>query len=142
MIVAIIILSILFTGSVAFIFWLLGVLKNTFKIIDSSLDMAMGKTPKQFRAAYDGKYYPAIVISQVKFKCDSDMIITDFSMYEDKKIIGFTICTTETMREYVGAQGDGIPDEILEESLGKPSVFKNVIVYAPWEGMWTWKSQE
>lgn len=142
MIVAIIVLSILLVGSIAFIFWLLGVLKNTFKVIDSSLDMAAGKIPKKFRAAYDGKYYPATVISQVKFECDSDMIITDFSMYEDKKIIGFTICTRETMREYIGAQGDDIPDEILEEGLGKPTMFKNVIVYAPWEGMWTWKSQE
>lgn len=142
MIVAIIILSVLLAGSIAYIFWLLGVLKNTFEIIDSSLDMAAGKISKKFRAAYDGKYYPATVISQVKFECDSDMIITDFSMYENKKIIGFTICTRETMREYIGAQGDDIPDEILEEGLGKPTTFKNVIVYAPWEGMWTWKSQE
>ena len=142
MIVAIIILSVLLAGSIAFIFWLLGVLKNTFEIIDSSLDMAIGKTPKKFRTAYDGKYYPATVISQVKFGCDSEMMVTDFSMYEDKKIVGFTICTKETMREYIGAQGDDIPDEILEETLGKPTIFKNVIVYAPWEGMWTWKSQE
>ncbi len=142
MIIAIIILSILLAGSVAFIFWLLGVLKNTFEIIDSSLDMAAGKTPKKFRTAYDGKYYPATVISQVKFGCDSEIMVTDFSMYEDKKIVGFTICTKETMREYIGTQGDDIPDEVLEETLGKPTIFKNVIVYAPWEGMWTWKSQE
>ena len=142
MIIAIVILSVLLTGSIAFIFWLLGVLKNTFEIIDSSLDMAAGKTPKKFRTAHDGKYYPATVISQVKFGCDSEMMVTDFSMYEDKKIVGFTICTKETMREYIGAQGEDIPDEILEETLGKPTIFKNVIVYAPWEGMWTWKSQE
>lgn len=136
MIAAIIILSILLIGSIAFIFWLFKVLKNTCETINFSLNA--GKAPE----AHDGKYYPATVISQVKFECDSDMIITDFSMYENKRIIGFTICTRETMREYVGAQGDDIPDEILKEGLGKPTIFKNVIVYAPWEGMWTWKSQE
>ena len=142
MIIAIIILSILLAGSIAFIFWLLGILKNTFEIIDSSLDMTLGKTPKKFRTAYDGKYYPATVISQVKFGCDSEMMVTDFSMYEDKKIVGFTICTKETMREYIGAAADDIPDEILEETIGTPTIFKNVVVYAPAEGMWTWKSQE
>ena len=106
------------------------------------MDMAQGKTPKQFKTAYDGKYYPATVISQVKFNCDKEMIITDFSMYEDKKIVGFTVCTTETIQEYIGAAADDIPDDLLEETFATPTVFKNVIVYAPMEGMWTWKSQE
>ena len=92
MIIAIIILSILLAGSIAFIFWLLGILKNTFEIIDSSLDMAAGKTPKKFRTAHDGKYYPATVISQVKFDCDSEMVVTDFSMYEDSDIRYSDIC--------------------------------------------------
>ena len=91
MIIAIIVLSILLVGATAFIFWLLKVLKNTFEIIESSLDMAAGKTPQKFRTAYDEKYYPATVITQVKFGCDSEMMVTDFSMYEDKKIVGFII---------------------------------------------------
>ena len=105
-------------------------------------DMALGKTPRDFKKAHDGKYYPATVISQVKFDCDSEMVITDFSMYEDKKIVGFTICTKESMREYIGAAADDIPDEVLAETIGTPTVFKNVVVYAPMEGMWTWKSAE
>lgn len=139
MIVAIVILSILLVGALAFIFWLLGVLKNTFDIVEASLDMASGKPSAKFGKAYDGKYYPATVISQVKFNSDSEMMITDFSMYEEKKIVGFTICTKESEREYIGAQGDDVPDEILKEAFGTPTIFKNVIVYAPWEGMWTWK---
>ena len=123
-------------------FWLLQVLKNTFEVVEQAMDMAQGKTPKQFKTAYDGKYYPATVISQVKFNCDKEMIITDFSMYEDKKIVGFTVCTTETIQEYIGAAADDIPDDLLEETFATPTVFKNVIVYAPMEGMWTWKSQE
>lgn len=138
MVAAIIILSILLIGSIAFIFWLFKVLKNTCEIINFSLNTAAGKTPE----AYDGKYYLATVISQIKFGCESEMVITDFSMYEDKKIVGFTIYTKETVREYIGALGDDIPDEILEMTLGKPTVFKNAIVYAPVEGMWIWKSQE
>ena len=74
---------------------------------------------------------------QIKFNCDSEMVITDFSMYEDKKIVGFTIYTKESMQEYIGAAAD---DEILEEDIGTPVILKNVTVYAPMEGMWTWKS--
>ena len=142
MAVVIVILAVLLLGAAAFIFWLLKVLKNTFSITENLIDMAQGKSPRAMKEAYDGKYYPATVISQVKFGCDSEMMVTDFSMYEEKKIVGFTICTKETMREYIGVQGNDIPDEILEETLGKPTILKNVIVYAPWEGMWTWKSQE
>lgn len=142
MIVAIIILGILLMGAVAFIFWLLKVLENTFVVIESAMDMVQGKTPKQYKTAYDGKYYPATVISQVKFNCDSESVITDFSLYDEKKIVGFTLCTKETIREYLGATADDVPDELLEEAFATPSIFKNVIVYAPMEGMWTWKSQE
>ena len=142
MIVAIVILSILLAGAVAFIFWLLQVLKNTFEIIEQAMDMAQGKTPTKFKTAYDGKYYPATVISQIKFNCDKEMVVTDFSMYEDKKIVGFTVCTKETIQEYVGAAADDLDDEILEDTFGSPTIFKNVVVYSPVEGMWTWKSAE
>ena len=142
MIIAIIILSILLLGAVAFIFWLLQVLKNTYETVENVMDMALGKTPRHYKEAYDGKYYPATVIAQVKFDCDSEIVITDFSMYENKKIVGFTICTKESMREYMGAAANDVPDEILEETIGTPTIFKNVIVYAPAEGMWTWKFQE
>lgn len=142
MVIAIIILSVLLAGAVAFIFWLLQVLKNTYEIIENAMDMALDKMPRNHKKAYDGKYYPATVISQVKFDCDSEMVVTDFSMYEDKKIVGFTICTKESMQEYMGTVADDIPDEVLEEAIGTPTIFKNVVVYAPAEGMWTWKSAE
>ena len=142
MIVAIVILSLLLVGAAAFIFWLLQVLKNTFGIVEQAMDMAQGKTPQKYKKAYDGKYYPATVISQVKFSCDEEMLITDFSMYEEKKIVGFTVCTKETIREYIGAAADDLPDDLLEETFATPTIFKNVLVYAPMEGMWTWKPQE
>ena len=142
MIIAIIVLSILLAGAVAFIFWLLQVLKNTYEIVENAMDMALGKTPRSYKKAYDGKYYPATVISQVKFDCDKEMLITDFSMYEDKKIVGFTVCTTDTIQEYIGAAAEDIPDDLLEETFATPTIFKNVVVYSPMEGMWTWKSAE
>ena len=142
MIIAIIVLSTLLLGAIAFIFWLLKVLKNTYEIIENAMDMALGKTPRKYKEAYDGKYYPATVISRLQFNCDSEMMVTDFSMYEDKKIVGFTICTKETAREYLGITEEEMPDEVIEEFSEKPAIFKNVVVYAPMEGMWTWKSQE
>lgn len=146
MIIAIIILSILLVGATAFIFWLLGVLKNTFEIVESTLDMAAGKAPRKMKEAYDGKYFPATVISQIQFGCDSETVITDFSMYEDKKIVGFILQTKETALEYIGANLEVTEEEEvlaeLEKTLGEPTVFKNVLVYAPVEGMWTWKSAQ
>ena len=146
MIIAIVILSTLLVGATAFIFWLLGVLKNTFEIVESTLDMAAGKTPRRMKEAYDGKYYPATVISQIQFGCDSEAVITDFSMYEDKKIVGFILQTKETALEYIGANLEAIEEEEvlseLEKTLGEPTIFKNVLVYAPVEGMWTWKSAQ
>ena len=145
MIVAIIILSILLLSAIAFIFLLLRVLKSTFEMVESTLDMAAGKTPRKMREAYDGKYYPATVISQIQFGCDSETVITDFSMYEDKKIVGFILQTKETALEYVNANLEIEQEEDeeflskLEKSLEEPTVFKNVLVYAPMEGMWTWK---
>lgn len=146
MIVAIVILSTLLVVATTFIFWLLGVLKNTFEIVESTLDMAAGKTPRRMKEAYDGKYYPATVISQIQFGCDSETVITDFSMYEDKKIVGFILQTRETALEYIGANLNVAEDEEvlseLEKTLGEPTIFKNVLVYAPVEGMWTWKSAQ
>lgn len=142
MIIAIIVLSMLVLAETGFIFWLLQVLKNTFDMVGSALDMAAGKTPRTMSKAYDGKYYPATVISQIQFGCDTETVITDFSMYEEKKIVGFILQTKETVREYIGAAADDIPDEVLEETFGTPTIFKNVVVYAPREGMWTWKSQD
>lgn len=146
MIVAIIILSVLLASALVFIFWLLRVLKNTFGIVESTLDMAAGKTPRRMKEAYDGKYYPATVISQIQFGCDSETVITDFSMYEDKKIVGFILQTKETALEYIGANIEAIEEEEvlteLEKTLKEPTIFKNVLVYAPMEGMWTWKSAQ
>lgn len=143
MIAAIIVLGLLVVAETLFIFWLLGVLKNTFSIVEDMSDFAQGRTPRSFKEAYDGKYYPATVIAQLKFNSPEEMSITDFSLYESKKIIGFTIYTTESIRDYYGAAVDELSDEELELIFeNKPAIFKNSVVYAPREGIWTWKSAD
>lgn len=42
----------------------------------------------------------------------------------------------------MGVPPDEELDDEIREALGGPTIFKDVIVYAPKEGMWTWKSAE
>lgn len=141
MIIAIIILSVLVLAETGFIFWLLKVLKNTFSIIESALDMAAGKTPRNLATAYDGQYYPATVIATVHFNAEQEMTITDFSQYESHKVVGFSIHTPQSINEYYKYDIESLGEEAIEE-VSKPVIFKNVVVYAPREGMWTWKPAE
>lgn len=141
MVIVIIILSVCLIATVAFIFWLLQVLKNTFEITENIIDMAENKMPQSLRTAYDGKYYPATVIAKMEFESPQEMTITDFSLYDTKKIVGFTIYTTDSMEKYYGEIIKDLDEEECE-ILKDPVIFKNVVVYAPKEGMWTWKSAE
>lgn len=132
MVAAIIILSLLVLAETLFIFWLFGVLKNTFEIVQDLSNMANGKIPKGYKEAYDGKYYPATVVATIQFESPQRMTVTDFSMYESKKIVGFTIYTNETIKDYLGEDTD-------DGEKSKTAIFKDVIVYSPIEGVWTWK---
>ncbi len=139
MVAALIIVSIVLMISLAINFLLFKVLKNTFEIVDEMSDLMLGKTPRKFQEAYDGKYYPANVIATVKFSQPQEMIITDFSRYESHKLVGFTVYTKETMEEYYGKEMlEGLEEAELE-LIKRPSFFKDVTVYSPQEGMWTWK---
>ena len=152
MIIVIIILSILLAAAIGIIFWCCGVLKNTSKILDfgdldiSFSSMSINKLSPQ--TAYDGKYYPATVILTTKYDQPQEGIITDFSMYEEKNIIGFTALMKETFEDSVKQMlkicniPDDIPIEMIEETINTPTVMKNVVVYSPIEGVWTWKSQD
>ena len=138
MVTIIIILSICVAAALAFIFWLLWVLKNTFDITENVLDLVVEKIPRNLNTAYDGKYYPATVIALVKYDCEEESVITDFSLYESKQIVGFTICTPQSISDYYGPLAFDLDDEELQ-FLEEPTIFTNVVVYAPREGIWTWK---
>lgn len=138
MVTIVIILSICVVAALAFIFWLLWVLKNTFDITENVLDLAMEKIPRNLNTAYDGKYYPATVIASIKYNCEEESVITDFSLYETKQIVGFTICTPQSISDYYGPLAFDLDDEELQ-FLEEPTIFTNVVVYAPREGIWTWK---
>ena len=138
MVTAIITLSICLFAALAFIFWLSWVLKNTFCITENLVDIAANKIPRNLGTAYDGQYYPATVIASVKYDSNEEMIVTDFSLYESQQIVGFTICTKQSISEYYGPLTFELDDEELQ-LLEEPTIFPNVIVYAPQEGVWTWK---
>lgn len=142
MTVVIIILAVLLLGAAAFIFWLLKVLKNTFSITENLIDMAQGKSPRAMKEAYDGKYYPATVIAQVKFDQPHEGKIVDWSLYEEKKIVGFIIMTTDKVEDYYGKEFIDMLDEEDLEELTSPVIIKNALVYAVREDDWFWKSAQ
>lgn len=140
--IVIAILAVLLLGATAFIFWLLRVLKNTFHVTENLVDLLQGKSPRAMKEAYDGKYYPATVIAQVKFGQPSEGKVVDWSLYETKKIIGFFMLTTDKPEDYYGKEFiENLEEEELEELL-KPVIIKNALVYAVREDDWFWKSVE
>ena len=142
MAVVIVILAVLLLGAAAFIFWLLKVLKNTFSITENLIDMAQGKSPRAMKEAYDGKYYPATVIAQVKFDQPHEGKIVDWSLYEEKKIVGFIMMTTDKVEDYYGKEFIEMLDEEDLEELTSPVIIKNALVYAVREDDWFWKSAQ
>ena len=102
--IIIVILAVLLFGATAFIFWLLKVLKNTFCVTGNLVNLLQDKSPCAMKEAYDGKYYPATVIAQVKFNQSNEGKIVDWSLYEEKKIIGFFMLTTDKPEDYYGKE--------------------------------------
>ena len=142
MAVVIVILAVLLLGAAAFIFWLLKVLKNTFSITENLIDMAQGKSPRAMKEAYDGKYYPATVIAQVKFDQPHEGKVVDWSLYEEKKIVGFIMMTTDKVEDYYGKEFIEMLDEEDLEELTSPVIIKNALDYAVREDDWFWKSAQ
>lgn len=142
MAIVIVILAVLLLGAAAFIFWLLKVLKNTFSITENLIDMAQGKSPRAMKEAYDGKYYPATVIAQVKFDQPHEGKVVDWSLYEEKKIVGFIMMTTDKVEDYYGKEFIEMLDEEDLEELTSPVIIKNALVYAVREDDWFWKSAQ
>ena len=144
-------LSVVAVAAIGFIFWLLKVLKNTLNITENVINMAQGTSTRNKEKAYDGKYYPGTVISRLEFGAAEDCIITDFSAYDTHKVVCFTLRLKESIRDYAATILDKVDDmfedmnmtdEEIMKIVGQPSIFKDVVVYAPLEGVWTWKSQK
>ena len=138
--IAIIILSILLTLAAGVIFCLIKVLKMLPEMI---LSKELG--PQE---AYDGKYYPATVLVQLVHGSEEEKTVTDFSMYESKGIVAFTLYFKENLKSYIKRTGcielteeeEMLSDNELNELFSyKPTMYKNAVVYAIGEGMWTYK---
>lgn len=160
MVVALIVVSVLLTLAVAYIFCLRWMLKNTLDMVDALLDPE-SKNPSK---AYNDKYYDATVIVNMLYNQPNTGKIVDLSLFEEKKIASFTILTTESFEdaftedELIKAAQEHIPEEITDEDeraaiieqylpiarkqLMKPIIIKNAQIYEIWEGEWTWRSQE
>lgn len=114
----------------SFIFLLWRVLKNTF------LGYKELQITKELESdiAYDGKYYPGTVIATFKYDCDKELIIADFSQYEEKQLIGITILSVDPYPE-----AEFLPLGITRAEAERPHLFRNVTVFQPREGFWKWK---
>ena len=67
MIVITILLGLMLLGSGLFIFYLMQVLKNTYKASKNVIEMSEGLDRLNKGESYDGKYYPGTVISNILF---------------------------------------------------------------------------
>ncbi len=147
MIVITILLGLMLLGSGLFIFYLLQVLKNTYKASKNVIEMSEGLDRLNKGESYDGKYYPGTVISNILFGQNTDGMMTDFSAYETNKIIRVIMLCKETVEEHIENNSrfeevSDLPIDTVAAQLSKPIVHENVIVYSPMEGFWTWKPQE
>lgn len=137
--IVIAILAVLLLGAAAFIFWLLGVLKNTFSITEDLVEVVQLKNGHKPQA-YNDKYYPATVIAQVIFNAEYEGKVVDWSRYEDNKIVGFFMMTTDKPEDYYGKEFIEILEEEDLKELLKPVIIHNAQVYEYREGEWMWKS--
>ena len=135
MVAAFVIVLILFLASLALNFLFLWMLKNTLNSLEIAHNVILSEQNKE--EAYDGKYYPGTVLATIKYDCEEDMIVTDFSHYDDMKLIGFTIHNTEPypVEEFMKL---GLERDEVE----KPHLIPKVVVYAPRGGVWKWKYQD
>ena len=128
------VLCIILTGLVtllsALIFLLWGVLKNTyFTMKELQIEKELNSD-----VAYDGKYYPGSVIATMKYECEEEMIVADFSQYEEKGLIGITILSKDPYPEK-----ELLPLGITREEAERPHLYPNVTVFQLKEGYWKWK---
>ena len=147
--IVIIFLSILLALAAGVIFCLVEVLKmlqetKILKLLQETIFL-QELVPQE---AYDGKYYPATVLTQLVYGSEEDKIITDFSMYESNGIVAFTFYNKENLKSYIKKtrcielteEEKMLSDDELNELFSyKPIVYKDAIVYATNEGEWTYK---
>ena len=143
MTVALIILGVLLAAAAAIIFCLWQVLKNTYLNTYLAENMVDRKS-FSIKKAYNGVYHSAHVLAKLEFESPQEMKVVDFSMYDKYKIVGITIYTTDTLKDYYGDVIDELKevDEDLIEELTKPVLLKNKVVFEIEEGNWTWKSPD
>ena len=143
MIIALIIVSAIMLLSLAFNFILIKVLKSTFDIIIKSENLFSFEIDHD--KAYDGKYYPCkLLLMSIDFGHPHTEMIADFSMYDDKKIIGLNIKTKSPLESFIKSNPELV--QYHRERFGDENscnvMIPSAIVYSPIEGAGAWKPQQ
>lgn len=137
MIILLGIVSVLLIASLAFNFFFIRFLKNTYEKLTKAQELILTLDCVHNEKAYDDKYYPCTLITQLKYDCEDEIVVTDFSRYETDKVVGIFVCSKEPYPEEEFAELGFERDEVEQ-----PQILPKMIVYSPREGFWKWKSQD
>lgn len=89
---------------------------------------AVDRIPQDALMSVDLDMYVGTLLLKTNFDCEEDMMITDFSQYADKYIIGVTIYTTQL-----------VPAGQTKEEAEQLQIIPNVLLYSTEEGKWQWE---
>lgn len=138
----------------AIIFFLWKVLKNTLEKLETVLEISEGYSEMvnelqswiniENDLAYDGKYYPCVLLMSINFEHPHTEIVADFSMYEKLKIVGLNIKTQDSLDDYIKRNPnlESYKDSEVDINKELNLLIPKAIVYQPMEGLWTWKPTE
>ena len=138
-----IILSILFALSAVGIGVFAGLVVRNYARFRYSAANALAVKNIEAGTAFDNKYYPATVLIKSKWGQDKECIVTDFSAYEDKKIVYIEINSVEPRPQLEDFYSEIHPEmvEKFNHNLDKLHVLKNCEVFQPTRGIWLWRPQ-
>lgn len=133
------IVSVILLLSLAFNLILWKVLKNTFHTLIEAETML--KSDFCEGIAYDDNYYYCkLLMMTIEFEQPHTQMIADFSLYDEKQVIGLSIKTKHTMKHYFSKMPEAYITQ--KEAFGDKEahvMIPSAVVYAPAEGVWTWK---
>ena len=133
------IVSVILLLSLTFNLILWKVLKNTFRTLIET-EAALDSNFCEGIAYDDNYYYCKLLMMTIEFEQPHTQMIADFSLYEDKQIIGLSIKTKHTMKHYFSKMPEAY--DMQKEAFGNREAHVMIpcaVVYAPAEGVWTWK---
>ena len=112
----------------AIIFCFIKVLKNTFlTALKKASNNDVART-----------YYPATVLLGVNYNSDFEGVSADFSMYEERRIVGLLVDTKQNYKERTEKMGLSYNEEDEPENDFSFTIIPNAYVYEEVPGVWSW----